>query len=309
MMSIVLPPLPDPASTSPSPPAFRINKRMRPINKLSELKNQMKEAQVHLFDNNPLPPFPIPLSKLVLSKRLTNAQRYNLKRDGMTQITKIMRSAMSWGDKLYWRTSESMVIKHGFDIWLQRQRGVVGGKVSSTTAIRKRVEAFLICIGQKHDDLNYDQLNEGIIFCLTHFGHIYNRWQPNKDCDDPEEAAWRADHLIFDDYLQAPASVNIEPSPKCKRKREDEELVDESSQNERPAIRRRVTRRTSMSPLQENEPDAQQIGSTSLEKSSVVAIRKVSPTKKHVLKNKFKQAVIEIVRARPLTRSMTQNMK
>ncbi|KAJ3799242.1 hypothetical protein GGU11DRAFT_517160 [Lentinula aff. detonsa] len=280
-MSIVLPPLPDP-STSPAPPASRTNKRMRPITKLSELEIQMRHSQSHLFKTNPTPPFPISLLKLKLSKRLSSIQRYNLKRDGTNQVNEIVRgSAMSWGDDLYWRTSKSIVITHGFDIWLRHQ----GGIEPSTTAIRKQVEAFLICIGQKHDALDYDQLNEGIIFCLTHFGHIYNRWQPNKDCDDPEEAAWRSDHLIFDDYLQAPSSANIEPPQKLKRKHEDEELVDELSQNERPAIRRRVTRQTSMSCLQENEPDAQQIGSTSLDKSSVIAIRKVSPTKKHALKD------------------------
>ncbi|KAJ3747814.1 hypothetical protein DFH05DRAFT_1541309 [Lentinula detonsa] len=220
-MSIVLPPLPDPSS--PAPPASRTNKRMRPITKLSELKIQMKDAQVHLFNNNPMPPFPISLPELKLSKSLNSIQRHNLKQDGMNLVNEIVRSAMSWGDDLYWRTSESILIKHGFDIWLRRQ----GGKEPSTTAIRKQVVAFLICIGQKNDALDYDQLHEGIIFCLTHFGHIYNRWQPNKDCDDPEEAAWRSDHLIFDDYLPAPSSANIEPPQKLKRKREDEELVDE----------------------------------------------------------------------------------
>ncbi|KAJ3979401.1 hypothetical protein F5890DRAFT_1478560 [Lentinula detonsa] len=293
-MSIILPPLPDP-STSPSPPTFRINKHMQPINKLSDLETQMKLAQVHLFRTNPTPPFPISLPKLKLRKKLSSIQRYKLKQDGTKQVTKIVCNVMSWGDNLYWRTSESMVIKHGFDVWLRRQQV----KRLSTTASQKQVKAFLICIGQKHDDLGYHQLNKGIIFCLTYFGHIYSRWQPNKDCDDPEEAAWRSNHLIFDDYLQAPASANIEPLPKCKQKCGDEELVDELSQNEHPMIRRR------------DEPDAQQIGSTSLDKSSVqvVAIRKVSLTKKHALKEKFTQVVIEIIRARPLTRSITRNMK
>ncbi|KAJ3991644.1 hypothetical protein F5050DRAFT_1812312 [Lentinula boryana] len=268
-MSIVLPPLPDPST--PSLPMSRIN----------------KQAQVHLFNNNPMPPFPIPLRKLELSKSLNSIQRYNLKRGGMVQVMEIVCSAMSWGEDLYWHisfqlaTSESIVIKHGFNIWLQHH--LWHQNMMTWTMIN---------------------LNKGILFCLTHFGHIYNRWQPNKDCDDPEEAAWRSNHLIFDNYLQAPASANIQPSQKCKQKRKDKKLADELSQNKHPTIRHRVTRQTSMSPLQEWP-----FGSVGfcvsgwaqllhLDNSSVVAIRKVKSTKKHALKEKFKQAVIEIVRAR-----------
>ncbi|KAJ3966188.1 hypothetical protein EV361DRAFT_591374 [Lentinula raphanica] len=296
-MSIALPPMPDPSN--PPPPASRINSRMRPINKLQSLKRHMKEAQVHVFNHNAIPTFPISLSRL-MSNQFSAAQKSEYRRDGKAKVRNTIQSMMEWGDELFWKTSTSVTIGHGFELWLRKLQG----EDISPTVIRNQAEAFLFLIGHQHDDLDFSRLSAGLSLCLTHFGDIYIRWQPNKDCDDPEEATWRTDRLCYPDYLQTTTS----PLNR-KRKYEEDRTTDESNEVQHRAIKqRRVTLkgRNSMpatKTLAKNGFDAS--GANTLAGAAKMKSESVKKTALG-LRAKIKKAVVDVVKTGPITRSMTR---
>ncbi|KAJ3818171.1 hypothetical protein F5880DRAFT_1280465 [Lentinula raphanica] len=91
-MSISLPPMPDPSN--PPLPVSRIDSRMRPINKLQSLKRHMKEAQVHVFNHNAIPTFPVSLSRL-MSNQFSSAQKSEYRRDGKAKVRNTIQSMMN----------------------------------------------------------------------------------------------------------------------------------------------------------------------------------------------------------------------
>ncbi|KAJ3754814.1 hypothetical protein EV360DRAFT_86491 [Lentinula raphanica] len=322
-MSIALPPMPDPSN--PPPPASRINSRMRPINKLQSLKRHMKEAQVHVFNHNAIPTFPISLSRL-MSNQFSAAQKSEYRRDGKAKVRNTIQSMMEWSDELFWKTSTSVTIGHGFELWLRKLQG----EDISPTVIRNQAEAFLFLIGHQHDDLDFSRLSAGLSFCLTHFGDIYIRWQPNKDCDDPEEACDVANgqtvlsRLPPNDHLRAThlgylaiKSQSELPFHNSKlnltifyqRKYEEDRTTDESNEVQHRAIKqRRVTLkgRNSMpatKTLAKNGFDAS--GANTLAGAAKMKSESVKKTALG-LRAKIKKAVVDVVKTGPITRSMTR---
>ncbi|KAJ3832621.1 hypothetical protein F5878DRAFT_450049 [Lentinula raphanica] len=294
-MSIVLPPMPEPSNLSP--PASRVNPRTRPINKIQSLQRHMKEAQAHMFTHGAIPAFPISLSSLSSSQPRA-AKKQESRQLGKSTIHEIIKTKMEWGDDLFWKTSTSITMNYGFQLWLRKLQA----KGTSPALIRNQFETFLVLIGQQHEDLDLSRLSAGISFCLSYFGEIYIRWQPNKDCDDPDEAVFRTANLVYTDYL--PMSTSEPPVPlgdsslKRKRKHADDGPIDGSDQIQRPVIKlRRVIHRGSRTSttLTKNETGASgasNLAVTGKTKSDLIN----KPTRS--LKDRLKQAVVEVVRTR-----------
>ncbi|KAJ3770730.1 hypothetical protein FB446DRAFT_846812 [Lentinula raphanica] len=294
--------MPEPSNLPP--PASRANPRTRPINKIQSLQRHMKEAQLHMFDHNAIPAFPVSLSRLS-SSQTQSGKKDQFRQLGKREVQCMIKNKMKWGDELFWKQSTAVTMKYGLGLWLHKLQG----KDTSPGLIRNQVDAFLVLVGQQHEDLDVNRLSAGITFCLFFFGEIYIGWQPNRHCDDPDEAVFRTANLVYADYL--PISTSEPPVPlgdsSRKRKRKaDDEPIDESDQIQRPVIKiRRVIHKHSRTSKAQTENES---GASGASNRAVTGKIKPDLIKRPTLnlKDRFKQAVIEVVRTRPVTRSMTR---
>ncbi|KAJ3833054.1 hypothetical protein F5878DRAFT_665995 [Lentinula raphanica] len=285
--------MPDPSN--PPLPVSRIDSRMRPINKLQSLKRHMKEAQVHVFNHNAIPTFPVSLSRL-MSNQFSSAQKSEYRRDGKAKVRNTIQSMMNG-------TSTSVTIGHGFELWLRKLQG----ENTSPTVIRNQAEAFLFLIGHQHEDLDFNRLSAGINFCLTYFGNpikIVMIWR--------RHATWRTEKLCYPDYLQTTTSelptLGTLPLNR-KRKYEEDRTTDESNEGQHRAIKqRRVTLkgRNSM-------PATKTLAKNGFDASGVNTLAGAAQMKSDSVKKtalglraKIKQAVVDVVKTGPITRSMTR---
>ncbi|KAJ3973467.1 hypothetical protein EV361DRAFT_866883 [Lentinula raphanica] len=223
-MSITLPPLP--ATPSPSKRKQNDNK-LRPITDTLKLKREMLKAIKVTVRNNP-PALGPTLSSTDGMQHLSRFRKRRYKAAVIDVLKSESQFVMPWADKLFREFSMESLKKQLPTIF------TFAYPKKSAIEIKEDVNMFMVRVGQRHHDLNEDELRDFLAFCLQDFGYLYRRWHPTEDVDASPETAIRRNKYVRFDVPHPRASSATSPTlpdslaskPKAKKRAREEDESD-----------------------------------------------------------------------------------
>ncbi|KAJ3840943.1 hypothetical protein F5878DRAFT_639999 [Lentinula raphanica] len=222
-MSITLPPLP----AMPSPSKHKRNdNKLRPITDTLKLKREMLKAIKVTVRNNP-PVLGPTLSSTNGMQHLSRFQKRRYKAAVIDVLKSESQFVMPWADELFREFSMESLKKQLPTIF------TFAYPKKSAIEIEEDVDMFMVRVGQRHHDLNEDELRDFLVFCSQDFGYLYRRWHPTEDVDaSPEMAIRRNEYVRFDvphpraSSATSPTLPDSPSKPKAKKRAREEDESD-----------------------------------------------------------------------------------